>query len=221
VKGDIHHSALSFVIDGATLPFRKGASAYDKWYRDHKAAYESEADALRQEHRDGSGLEVGIGTGAFAMALGVEIGLDPSTAMLEVARSRGIEVVKGVAEALPFRDGSFDFVAFVTTLSFVSDRKVALSEARRVVRSNGQVVVGLIDGGSPKGRQYVLSRRSGFYHGAQFLSAEEHIALLKDLGMSILSVRQTIFHDPDEMTTPDPVISGFGDGIFVVITAGV
>jgi SAM-dependent methyltransferase len=64
----------------------------------------------------GRGLEIGVGTARFAAPLGVQVGLDPSRPMLEYAFERGISTIQGVAEALPFRDGSYDYAVAVTTI---------------------------------------------------------------------------------------------------------
>ncbi len=69
----------------------------------------------------GTSLEVGVGSGRFAAAFGIKFGFDPSQAMLDIAKSRGIEVFNGVAESLPFEDDYFDFVLTVATLCFVDD----------------------------------------------------------------------------------------------------
>jgi SAM-dependent methyltransferase len=51
-----------------------------------------------------SGVEIGVGTGLFAVPLGILIGVEPSPRMAELARYRGIEVLENVAEELPFAD---------------------------------------------------------------------------------------------------------------------
>jgi hypothetical protein len=40
----------------------------------------------------GYGVEIGVGTGRFAVSLGIAVGVEPSPAMAELARRRGIEV---------------------------------------------------------------------------------------------------------------------------------
>jgi len=69
--------------------------------------YLSELEAVRSMLPvDGTGIEIGVGTGRFAAPLGIKLGLEPSKSMASLARQRGIEVVEGEAEALPFEDGS-------------------------------------------------------------------------------------------------------------------
>ena len=65
----------------------------------------------------------------------------------------------GTAEVLPFRDGRFDTVLFVTTICFVDDVKLALREAYRVLKGGGHVVIGFVDGESPLGKLYREKRK--------------------------------------------------------------
>ncbi|MCL6087403.1 MAG: methyltransferase domain-containing protein, partial [Actinobacteria bacterium] len=104
-----------------TFVFDDNADEYDRWYDDNKEIYQSEVLALKQVVPAGKrGLEVGVGTGRFAVPLGVKVGVEPSEAMSSIARQRGVKVKKGFAENLPFKDKSFDFVLFVTTICFLS-----------------------------------------------------------------------------------------------------
>jgi ubiquinone/menaquinone biosynthesis C-methylase UbiE len=71
-------------------------------------------------------LEVGCGTGFFlrdVAGTGAScIGIEPSREMLSVAKSRPVENItylQACAEALPFRNASFDGVLFFATLEFV------------------------------------------------------------------------------------------------------
>ena len=49
-------------------------------------------------------MEIGVGSGRFAQPLGVKIGIDPSRNMLKFAKERGIQVIRGGGENLPFKD---------------------------------------------------------------------------------------------------------------------
>lgn len=208
-----------FILNGQDNVFDEQAQQYDAWFDAHPAIYQSELAALRKVVSE-DGLEIGIGTGRFALPLEIKLGLDPSVAMLSIARGRGMGVVRGIAEQLPFKDNTFDLVLFVTTLCFVSDPLRALAEAKRVISNDGRIVIGLIDDGGPMGKAYA-ERVSGraFYRGAIFRSAEQVLSMLRAVGLSHMVIFQTIFHDPKEMTVPDLVLPGHGKGLFVVIAA--
>lgn len=54
-----------------------------------------------------------------------------------------ITFVKGSAENLPFEDNSFDLIIATCLLAHVRDAEKVLQEARRVVKDNGQITIGL------------------------------------------------------------------------------
>ncbi|MBT8312027.1 MAG: class I SAM-dependent methyltransferase, partial [Flavobacteriaceae bacterium] len=101
-----------------TTVFENNVADYEQWYEDHKAIFESEVRALQAQFsklpENLRGIEVGLGTGRFSVALGIKEGVEPASAMAEKAAQRGIEVMPGVAEKLPYGDMQFDFVLFVT-----------------------------------------------------------------------------------------------------------
>jgi Methyltransferase domain len=76
--------------------------------------------------------EIGVGSGRFAAALGVEVGLDPAAAPLALGASRGVRVVQGVGERLPFRSGVFGAVLVIVTVCFADDPAGAWRGLRRV-----------------------------------------------------------------------------------------
>jgi len=133
--------------------FDDSASYYDRvtqwmsfgsgsWYR---------RDALRRAGvaAGATVLDTGAGTGAVTLPLqqlvgntGFVVALDPSAGMLIEGESRGIKVpVRGVGEALPFPDATFDFVTMGYALRHVSDLKLAFAEYRRVLKPGGKVVL--------------------------------------------------------------------------------
>ena len=50
----------------------------DEWFDGHELVYQAEVAALGSSYPLGMGIEVGVGTGRFAVPLGVQFGLDPS-----------------------------------------------------------------------------------------------------------------------------------------------
>lgn len=84
-------------------------------------------------------LNVGAGAGSYEPAGRAVTALEPS---LEMIRQRPVDaapVLRGVAEDLPFGDGSFDAVMAVLTVHHWSDQAKGLAELRRVAR--GPVVI--------------------------------------------------------------------------------
>ncbi|NAZ11175.1 MAG: hypothetical protein GU361_00375 [Desulfurococcales archaeon] len=77
-------------------PFEKYWSDYDEWYEKHRELCLSELKAVEIASRGipRPWLEVGVGTGRFAVPLGIDIGVDPSDAMLAIAARRGLRTVK-------------------------------------------------------------------------------------------------------------------------------
>jgi ubiquinone/menaquinone biosynthesis C-methylase UbiE len=91
-------------------------------------------------------------------------GIEPSAAMRELARERGLDAVGGVAEQPPYPDDSFDTLLMVTTICFVDDIPLSLREARRVLRPGGHIVIGFVDRESPLGRDYLAHQAENVFY---------------------------------------------------------
>src|SRR5947208_7561607 len=89
-------------------------------------------------------LDLGCGGGAHAVAFAERgwtvTGVDISSAQLELARARGIEVLEVDAAALPFEDESFDTVVSMFTHTDVDDFATVIHETARVLRAAGPLV---------------------------------------------------------------------------------
>ena len=95
--------------------------------------------------------------------LGVEsFVVEPSPVMLEQARARMIEhgatltLVRGVAEALPFRDRTFDRVLLDSAIDHLGEPGAGIREMARVLEPDGRMVIGFVNYESVSAR---LSRR--------------------------------------------------------------
>jgi ubiquinone/menaquinone biosynthesis C-methylase UbiE len=201
--------------------FESFTTRYEAWFEKHHAAYISELLALRAHvPLIGKGLEVGIGTGRFAVPLGIAIGVDPCREMIRVAKERGIDAIQGIAEELPFCDNSFDYILVVTTICFVDSLQKMLSEALRVLRPEGKLIIGFIDRDSAMGQLYEAHKAENvFYRDATFYSAEEVSAILSAMNFHITDWTQTLSHSLQETRDIEPAESGKGDYAFVVVSA--
>jgi SAM-dependent methyltransferase len=118
-----------------------------EWYEDFRRELsDHELDALRRLLGPGDGrcLDVGCGTGVPTLAvaeLGWEVvGVDVSRDLLERARARGLEVLEGAADDLPFEDASFDAVVSFWTHTDIDGFAAAVAEVARVLRPRAPFV---------------------------------------------------------------------------------
>jgi len=168
------------------------ASEYDEWYQRGEGKY---ADALEKElfqrlvwpQRGQSLLEVGCGTGhnlEFFRELGLDVtGIDPSEPMLQIAARRlgfGIRLSLGQANRLSYDDNSFDIVALITLLEFISDPAGALKEATRVAKE--KIYIGVLNKASILGiaRRVESGFRKSIYNHARFYTIREIEGMVKE-----------------------------------------
>lgn len=94
-------------------------------------------------------LDVATGTGLVlqaALEIGLPardlVGLDPSRGMLVENRSRrGVPLIQGLGERLPFADGAFDFAVMGYALRHVEDLRRFFTELHRVLKPRGCVLI--------------------------------------------------------------------------------
>ena len=204
-----------------TEPFERYTEQYENWFEIHEAVYQSELEAVKMlipEFR--KGVEIGTGTGRFSAPLGIKHGLEPSPKMREIAVKRGIKVIEGVAEDLPFENCSFDLALMVTTICFLDDLDRSFKEVNRILEPGGVFITGFVDRESMLGKIYETHKKENvFYRDATFFSTKEIKEALERNGFSDLAFSQTVYHKLTEITEPEPAKPGFGEGSFVVIRA--
>lgn len=196
------------------LVFEELADRYDAWYDGPvgRVVFPLEVEVLRRllDGLPRPWLEVGVGGGRFARALGVDVGVDVAWAPLVRARRRGIVVVQAAGELLPFADASVGAVLAVVTLCFVQDPAAVLAEARRVLRPDGALVLGMVFADSPWGRWYAGRGAAGhpFYSAARFVSRPELATFLREAGFLPVAAASTLRQPPTEAPRPEPVVEG-------------
>ena len=186
--------------------FDAHADKYDAWYDTEagKSIFAMEVDCLEpllHRHKRPY-LEIGVGSGRFAQALGIEYGVDPSSVQLRMAESRGIHVLQSTGEKLPLEDETIGGVLIAFTLCFIDDPTKLLQEAWRVLQPGAGLVLGLIFRSSPWAKFYVTKGREGhpIYSRAHFFSKGEVDNLLRLSGFRVLDCRSTLFQLPGQNT---------------------
>ena len=203
--------------------FSEHVEAYEAWYEKHPMVYLSEVAAIKEQFlklpENIKGIEVGLGTGRFAQPLGIKEGIEPSTEMAKKAIKRGIEIIEGVAERLPYGDLHFDFVLFVTICHF-NDIKASFAQAHRVLKHGGAVIIGFLDKEQFIAKQYEEKRdRSNFFRHATFYTVDRIEKLLKEAGFRDFQYNQTLFDTLEQIKEIQSPEQGFGKGSFVVVKA--
>lgn len=180
-------------IDKIRKMWDERAERYDQWYQTFQGAVEHRVDLeLLQRHLPGDRsakiLDAAGGTGRITLPL-AEMGYpvtlcDISLGMLGVARRKlrkeGVadraDILECDVRALPFRDGSFDFVLCWNGMA------EAAGECVRVTKKGGKVSIFLVNKWSA-----VIN---GFYQnpGSTLASIESSPAYLEDEGWSYRAV---------------------------------
>ncbi|MFN4182933.1 MAG: class I SAM-dependent methyltransferase [bacterium] len=183
--------------------FEEHRDRYDEWFEKTpgREIFAIELEALRQEAKKfpHPWLEVGVGTGRFAQALGIEYGVDPSSKMLEMAKKRGITVYHASGEDLPFPDESFYLVFLIVTICFLENVSGVLREIRRVLKKDGGLIIGTILAGSPWAEFYqkkAAEEGNPFYRYAHFYSLEEIQHFLKQADFHLVRIISTLVQPP-------------------------
>lgn len=199
-------------------PFDEQAARYDAWFDspEGRVLFENELAAIRLLWRDGfrPALDVGVGTGRFAQALGVEFGIDPAAGALRLAQWRGVQVKQAHGEALPFPGETFAGVLVIATLCFAGDAPALLREAARVLRQDGRLLIGDIPADSPWGASYQQKKAEGhpIYRHARFYGLDELTKMLREARLSPVGFSSTLIQSLPEAPRPEPPQLGHAPG---------
>jgi demethylmenaquinone methyltransferase/2-methoxy-6-polyprenyl-1,4-benzoquinol methylase len=157
---------------------------------------------------NGRALDVGTGTGDFALALlarsprsATVSGVDISTGMLALAERRAAKAGVGPryerliasVESLPFDDGTFDVAMAGFVIRNVGDMPRGLREMRRVLKPGGRAVI--LDLHTPRNPTV-----RSLYRGFSFVSPRLAAALGSDAeAYRYLPRSIEAFHDPETL----------------------
>lgn len=190
--------------------FDKSASDYDAWYIDKKGNFIDKVEtglAFKLiEIKEGMKiLDVGCGTGNFSIKLakmGCQVtGIDISDEMLNAARKKvaeqnlDINLYNMNLYDLKFEDSTFDAVFSMSAFEFVEDVPKALDELFRVVKKNGQILIGTIAGNSSWSELYQSEAfKNTVFRYAKFITLEEIKSWNKE---KLASYGECLFIPPD------------------------
>lgn len=213
------------IANKSASPFDDLAAAYDAWFEEEgKLIFAIEISAFQRVLAllPQPWLEVGVGSGRFAHALGIETGIDPSAKLLEMAKGRGITGFLARGEDRFFDAEAFGTVFLIVTFCFVESPLAVLKEAHRILKTEGKLVLGLVLRESPWGQFYQAKKKEGhrFYQHATFYSYQEVVELLKQSGFAMEKVISTLFQRPGEVTKIESPREHFSpDAGFTVVVA--
>lgn len=205
-------------------PFDNLAAQYDAWFDEEgKLIFAIEVQAFGNvlTSLPKPWLEIGVGSGRFAQALGIETGVDPSAKLLQIAKHRGVNTYLGRGEQQLFDRESVGTVFLIVTLCFLASPLDVLKEANRILVPDGRVVLGLVLRESPWGKFYQRKKDEGhrFYRYANFYSCDEVVSLLVKAGFVTERIVSTLFQKPDKVLHMEEPREGYSLAAgFTVIT---
>ncbi len=227
-------------------PFDAYAAEYDAWFLENRCVLESEVLLLKHFlARPGKALSVGCGSGLFEQILRTQYGIDirhgvePAVGMARIAEKRGMTVRSGTAEQLPLGDAEFDTVILNGTPSYIDNLEQAFTEAYRVLRSGGAIVVADVPAESSYGLLYRLAASQGtwedpylqsvapgtpypieFAAAARWRTTEDKVGLLSAVGFVDLEYAQTLtVHARYSNASVEEPSEGYDRGDYVAIRA--
>ena len=203
--------------------FEQRAEEYDRWF-DKGELFGLERDALLSLSTPLTEpkVEVGVGPGRFADALGVTFGVDPAMAPLRLAKARDITPCQGIGEELPLAGNRFGTVFLLFTLCFLENPQKTLQECCRILQPGGHLIIGMVPADSPWGQYLTAKKKAGnpYYRQARFQTPATVGQWLEKCGMTVTEQRSTLRQNPEAVSCPEDSQPGIHPQAgFVVIVA--
>lgn len=226
--------------------FDKYASQYDSWFMDNPNVLASEVKLVAKVlANSGKILSVGCGSGLFEKILhedyGIDIrhGIEPSAAMAEIARKRGLKVDIATAENYDFPAGQYDTILLNGCPSYITDLDAVCAKLFTALPSGGKAILIDVPKESSYGLMYNLAKSLGtwdhplldgthgprpypieFVNEARWRTTAEKVAALEKAGFSGFTYAQTLTRHPlyTNVDAEEPT-EGFDRGDYVAVTA--
>lgn len=226
--------------------FDQYASQYDAWFLENRNVLYSEVNLVASVLRDaGRILSVGCGSGLFEKILreerdiDIRDGIEPSEAMAEIARKRGMTVAISTAEDADFGNCDYDTILFNGTPSYIDGLADVVRKAYEALPAGGRIVLIDVPKESSYGVLYNLAKALGtwnhpllqgcyppnpypieFVDVAKWRTTAEKIEMLESAGFRDLAFAQTLTTHPlySNIIEEQPV-EGYDRGDYVAITA--
>jgi SAM-dependent methyltransferase len=132
----------SDVVDTAELQLLTSLEDHHWWYKERRAILSRE---LRQLPGPGRALDIGAAGGGNTRVLKAHgwqaIALEYSDSTADVARSRGIWVMRADARQLPIRSGTCGLVTAFDVLEHIDEDYLAAAEIARVLQPGGTALI--------------------------------------------------------------------------------
>jgi len=203
--------------------FNQRAEEYDSWFN-NSLLFDIEIAAVRALSIPVSvpALEIGVGPGRFAEALGSGFGIDPAFAPLKISKTRDIAVCQAVGEFLPFCSNSLAKVSLFFTLCFVQKPVEVIRESHRILQNTGHLLLGFLPATGKWGIHLQQKKETGhpFYEHANFLTVKQIERLLAEHDFSLVASVSTLYQAPGEVIRMESPRRGLDEKAgFIVIAA--
>lgn len=226
--------------------FDQYAAQYDAWFLENPNVLLSEvrlvASTLSQSKNI---LSVGCGSGLFEkimrddFGITVSDGIEPSPAMAEIARKRGLNVTIATAEDMELPQDVYDTILFNGCPSYITDLEKVIRKVYAALPQGGRIILIDVPKESTYGLMYNLAKALGtwdhpllngtyppnpypieFVNVANWRTTAEKVDLLNAAGFRQLSFAQTLTTHPlySDLKAEEPV-EGHDRGDYVAVTA--
>src|SRR3989338_2149031 len=110
------------------------SKGYDELYREEQIKKLKIIKSKIKVRKNSKLLDIGCGSGLSTDFGCFAVGIDPSLGLLKNNKNK--MKIKGAAEMLPFKDGSFDWIISVTAVHNFDGAEKSINEAKRAGKDN-------------------------------------------------------------------------------------